>query len=50
VQPSEVVVERFSLFLARWLAAIHDALLPRLISGELRIGEAERMAEETVPG
>jgi type I restriction enzyme S subunit len=35
---------------SRWLAAIHDALLPRLISGELRIGEAERMAEETVPG
>ncbi len=30
---------------SRTLAAIRDALLPRLISGELRVGEAERVLE-----
>jgi type I restriction enzyme S subunit len=28
------------------LAAIRDALLPRLISGELRVPDAEKMLEE----
>jgi type I restriction enzyme S subunit len=31
---------------ARTLAALRDALLPKLISGELRIGDAERFLEE----
>lgn len=30
---------------SRTLAAIRDALLPRLISGELRVPDAERMVE-----
>lgn len=30
------------------LAAIRDTLLPKLLSGELRVGEAEKLAEETV--
>ncbi|MGB3795826.1 MAG: hypothetical protein WA957_05930 [Alteraurantiacibacter sp.] len=30
------------------LAALRDALLPRLMSGELRIREAEKQVEEVV--
>jgi type I restriction enzyme S subunit len=30
----------------RSLTALRDALLPRLISGELRVGEAEELVEE----
>jgi type I restriction enzyme S subunit len=30
------------------LAALRDALLPRLLSGELRVREAERLVEERV--
>ncbi len=33
---------------SRTVAAIRDALLPRLISGELRVGEAGRMVEAAV--
>jgi type I restriction enzyme S subunit len=29
----------------RTLAALRDTLLPKLISGELRVGDAERLAE-----
>jgi type I restriction enzyme S subunit len=29
----------------RTLAAVRDALLPKLISGELRVGDAERLVE-----
>lgn len=32
----------------RTLAALRDMLLPRLISGELRVGEAEAFVEDTV--
>lgn len=32
---------------SRTLAAIRDALLPRLISGEIRVEDAEKLAEET---
>jgi type I restriction enzyme S subunit len=32
------------------LAAIRDALLPKLLSGEVRVGEAERIVEERVGG
>ena len=31
---------------SRTLAAIRHALLPRLLSGEIRVGEVERIAEE----
>ncbi|MGH3086744.1 MAG: restriction endonuclease subunit S [Rubrobacteraceae bacterium] len=30
------------------LASIRDALLPRLISGELRVGETETLVEDAV--
>ena len=33
---------------ARTLAAIRDALLPKLLSGEVRVEEAEVVVEETV--
>jgi type I restriction enzyme S subunit len=33
---------------ARILAAIRDALLPKLLSGEIRVPEAEQAAEEVV--
>lgn len=33
---------------SRTLAALRDALLPRLISGELRVKDAERLTKETV--
>ena len=33
---------------SRTLAALRDALLQRLLSGELRIREAERLVEERV--
>ena len=33
---------------SRTLAAIRDALLPKLISGELRVSDAEKFIEETV--
>ena len=33
---------------SRTLAAIRDALLPKLISGEIRIKDAEKMAGERV--
>ena len=35
---------------SRVLADIRDALLPRLISGELRVGEAGRIAEAAIRG
>lgn len=31
---------------SRTLAQLRDSLLPRLLSGELRVPEAERLAEE----
>jgi len=34
-----------SCFESRTLGALHDALLPKLISGELRVGHPERFAE-----
>jgi type I restriction enzyme S subunit len=33
---------------SRTLATIRDALLPKLISGEIRIKDAEKMVEERV--
>jgi type I restriction enzyme S subunit len=30
---------------SRTLAALHDTLLPKLISGELRVTDAERLVE-----
>jgi hypothetical protein len=30
---------------SRCLSALRDALLPRLLSGEMRVSEAERLAE-----
>ena len=32
----------------RILSAIRDALLPKLLSGEIRVAEAERLVEESV--
>ncbi|WP_165802887.1 restriction endonuclease subunit S [Pelagivirga sediminicola] len=59
--PPEAVVEAFSSIVrpmskkiaasiheAHTLAALRDALLPRLMSGELRIREAEKQVEEVV--
>jgi len=31
---------------SRTLAALRDTLLPKLVSGELRVPDAERLAEE----
>ena len=33
---------------SRTLAAIRDALLPKLLTGELRIGECERFVEQVL--
>ena len=33
---------------SRTLAALRDALLPKLISGEVRVGDAERFVSEQV--
>ena len=30
---------------ARTLAVIHDALLPKLLSGKIHVGEAEKMVD-----
>ena len=30
----------------RFLAAIRDGLLPKLLSGEIRVGQAEKIVEE----
>jgi type I restriction enzyme S subunit len=45
--PTQVVVERTALARAqsRTLAALRDALLPKLVSGELRVKSAERIVE-----
>jgi type I restriction enzyme S subunit len=56
VVPPEEVALRFARVFAisrrvnlmeesRTLAALRDTLLPKLISGELRVGDAERVAE-----
>ncbi len=37
---------RLNMEESRTLAAIRDALLPKLLSGEIRVGEAERIVEE----
>jgi len=34
---------------ARSLAAVRDALLPRLLSGELRVGQPGKLGEEAAP-
>lgn len=34
---------------SRTLAATRDALLPKLLSGEVRVAEAERVVEEVKP-
>jgi len=57
VKPAEPIVEVFnkyirsavdriaaSIYESRTLAALRDALLPKLISGELRVSDAERIA------
>jgi type I restriction enzyme S subunit len=36
-----------AIFESRTLSTIRDALLPKLVSGEVRVGEAERIAEKT---
>ena len=36
----------FNLISSAFLASIRDALLPKLISGEIRIPDAEKMLEE----
>jgi type I restriction enzyme S subunit len=33
---------------SRTLAAIRDTLLPKLLSGEIRVGEVEEMVEDAV--
>ena len=38
---TEFVVEQTAL---AWLAATRDALLPKLLSGEVRVPEAEKIA------
>jgi len=61
VQASDAVIERFSKavkpllnklaannYESRTLAALRDTLLPKLISGELRVKEASRLAEAAV--
>jgi type I restriction enzyme S subunit len=35
-----------TVFTESTLAALRDALLPKLISGELRVGDAERFLKE----
>lgn len=49
-QTIEVILERriLNALKARTLAELRDALLPRLISGKLRIPEAEELVEEAV--
>src|SRR5690606_29557034 len=39
---------RANILAARTLAALRDTLLPKLLSGELRVPEAMRMVEEVV--
>jgi len=59
IAPSPTVVERFTSFVSslltrvaesreesRTLAALRDTILPKLIAGEIRIPEAEHIAEE----
>ncbi len=59
--PPPALVERFEFLVfpqdqrievqekqSRTLAAIRDTLLPKLLSGEVRVGEAEKIVEETV--
>ena len=59
LQPNELLIERFSVIVkplmsktaanrkeTSILAAIRDALLPKLLSGELQVGEAEEIVEE----
>ena len=59
ILPSHDVLERFSRFASnayrridanetesRTLAALRDTLLPKLISGELRVKDAERFLKE----
>jgi type I restriction enzyme, S subunit len=61
IKPSDEVIEQFSCvvgpLVARMaeneresgtLAALRDTLLPKLISGELRVGHAERVVEEAL--
>ncbi len=33
----------------QWSVALRDTLLPKLVSGELRVAEAERWGEEAEP-
>ena len=48
---SRKVVEmiRQNILQSKTLAAMRDALLPKLLSGELRLKEFEKHAEETLP-
>jgi len=39
---------KINLFESRTLAQIRDALLPKLLSGEIRVGEAEKVVESAV--
>jgi type I restriction enzyme S subunit len=58
VKPKQAIIEAFETMVApidsrieateresRTLAALRDALLPKLISGEIRVGDAERFLE-----
>lgn len=59
IVPAEAVVDRFNDLISPWfdrrdeainqastLAALRDSLLPKLMSGELRVGEAREQVEE----
>jgi len=61
VMPPSKLIERFdaavtplmghilnNLWQSQTLAAIRDALLPKLISGEIRVNDAEKMVEEVI--
>jgi type I restriction enzyme S subunit len=62
VQPDGTLLDRFSGMVgpllakaaqnereSRTLAALRDALLPKLMSGEVRVGDAERFVSESLP-
>ena len=46
-RPLQAKMEQL-LLQSRTLAAVRDVLLPKLISGELRVNAAERLVAETV--
>jgi len=62
IRPTSLIQEQSEILLSEWinkseininqngmLSKLRDTLLPKLISGELRISEVERIAEEALP-